>query len=82
MVILGISGFEDFRKSSAAVSFTYRHDSIEDLLSFGEKHLPLQYFPLHLIGHDCSAALLIDGRLVAAKACGAALKIRLFLIAH
>jgi carbamoyltransferase len=65
MVILGISGFEDFRKASAVASVRYRHDSIKNLLSFGEKYLPLQYFPLHLIGHDCSAALIVDGRLVA-----------------
>lgn len=65
MVILGISGFEDIRGSSATYALRHRADSRNDLLNFGDNYLPPQYFPLHLIGHDCSAALLIDGELIA-----------------
>ncbi len=65
MIILGISGFEDIRSSSTKTFFNYRSNTIEDLLCFKNGKIPLQFFPLHLIGHDCSAALLIDGQLVA-----------------
>jgi carbamoyltransferase len=34
----------------------------------GSDRLPIQFFPLGLIGHDPSAALLVDGRLVACAA--------------
>ena len=49
MVVLGVSGFEDVRKSKDA-------------------NLPIQFFPLSLIGHDPSATLFVDGKLVASAA--------------
>lgn len=65
MIVLGISGFEDIRGPSATRGPGRRANSVEELLSFREDYVPLQYFPLQLIGHDCSAALLIDGDLIA-----------------
>jgi len=65
MIILGISGFEDCRKSTAVGLTRSTPGSAKVRLSFGEEYLPLQYFPLHLIGHDCSAALVIDGQIMA-----------------
>jgi len=65
MVILGISGFEDFNRLEGRYKYTYNNKNIEDILSFTPRGVPLQFFPLHLIGHDCSAALLVDGELIA-----------------
>jgi carbamoyltransferase len=65
MIIVGISGFEDIRGASARSTWEYRPGPANNMLDFADNYLPLQYFPLHLIGHDCSAALLIDGELVA-----------------
>ena len=69
VVILGISGFENLGRS--ADGHLYQKTESEGSASkfrFGDGAIPLQFFPLHLIGHDASAALLIDGKLVA---CGA-----------
>jgi len=62
MILLGFSGFE------TAIALSPRgwqlpRGKLEDLLEFTERRVPLQYFPLHLIGHDSSAVLLIDGRI-------------------
>jgi carbamoyltransferase len=65
MIILGISGFEDCR--SLAVGGTTRSisESIASRLSFDNSHVALQYLPLDLMGHDCSAALVVDGKIIA-----------------
>lgn len=65
MIILGINGFEDFNPSPIRHIYSSRSKGIEDILCFSQDKVPLQFFPLHLIGHDCSAALLVDGKLVA-----------------
>jgi carbamoyltransferase len=67
MIVLGISGFEDASfttdthpytgQAPPDAPFTFRHGTV-----------PLQYFPLGLIGHDAAAAILVDGRLVACVA--------------
>jgi carbamoyltransferase len=67
VIVLGVSGFEDASRAPGAhpyagyappdVPFTFRHDTV-----------PLQYFPLGVIGHDSAAAILVDGRLVACAA--------------
>ena len=68
MIILGISGFEDLYKSKAKHVYFYHSKGIEEILCFSDDKVPLQFFPLQLIGHDCSAALLVDGKLVACAA--------------
>ena len=65
MIVLGISGFEDFSRLEGRYKYTYNYKNIEEILSFTPRGIPLQFFPLHLIGHDCSAALLVDGELTA-----------------
>jgi carbamoyltransferase len=65
MIILGISGFEDAVQMGKRHIYTSRSQDIEDLFGFSEFGVPLQYFPLHLIGHDSSAALICDGKVVA-----------------
>lgn len=65
MIILGINGFEDFNPSTVRHIYSSSSKGSEDILGFSEDKLPLQLFPLHLIGHDCSAALLVDGKLAA-----------------
>jgi carbamoyltransferase len=69
MIILGISGFEDSGGSRRGSRHTYTYSykqGIEDILTFSNGRAPFQCFPLHLIGHDCSAALVMDGKLIAA----------------
>jgi carbamoyltransferase len=65
MIILGISGFEDFDASGPNHIYSSASKRIEDILCFSEDRIPLQFFPLHLIGHDSSAAILVDGKLIA-----------------
>lgn len=67
MIILGISGFEDLYKSKVNHVYSSHSKGIEEILCFSDK-VPLQFYPLQLIGHDCSAALLVDGKLVACAA--------------
>jgi len=64
MIILGISGFESSTDSEDRHLQGNVSGDIRELLRFSENRVPLQFFPLHLIGHDSSAALLVDGRLV------------------
>jgi carbamoyltransferase len=65
MIILGISGFEDIASSENRHIYSSQAKTVDDLFSFSDKEVPLQFFPLHLIGHDSSAALVVDGALVA-----------------
>lgn len=65
MIILGISGFEDSIPKKNRHVYTFHSRKIENLMNFSDSAVPLQFFPLHLIGHDSSAALLVDGELVA-----------------
>ena len=65
MIVLGISGFEDLAVPSYRSAYSASSRTIEELLGFSPHGVPLQGFPLHLIGHDCAAALLVDGKLVA-----------------
>lgn len=68
MIILGISGFEGIGSSQDQHVYSMRADSIDALCTFTDRRVPLQFFPLHLIGHDSSAALIVDGEIVAAAA--------------
>lgn len=65
MVILGISGFEDRTRYRERHIYTDNTSDIEGILTFNEGKIPLQFFPLQLIGHDSAAALIVDGKLVA-----------------
>jgi carbamoyltransferase len=64
MIILGISGFETDWDWSRRRWWSPLRGSLDEMLRFTDHCVPLQYFPLHMIGHDSSAALLVDGRLV------------------
>ena len=68
MIILGICGFEDITPSKNRHVYSVRTNTIEDLFRFSDRSIPLQFFPLHLIGHDSSAALIVDGEVVAVAA--------------
>jgi carbamoyltransferase len=65
MMILGISGFESLAGGEPRHSRASPIRRPEDLWTFSEGRIPLQFLPLGLIGHDSSACLLQDGRLVA-----------------
>lgn len=67
MIVLGISGFEDAQREVAPRPYTARRE-VDAPFTFRDGAVPLQYFPLGLIGHDAAAALLVDGRLVACAA--------------
>jgi carbamoyltransferase len=47
-----------------------RHDPITSFLDYApeEGRIPINYFPLRGLGHDCAAAMLVNGKLVAAVA--------------
>jgi carbamoyltransferase len=64
MIILGIGGFETSWDWSRRRWWSPLRGSLDDMLRFTDHCVPLQFCPLHLIGHDSSAALLVDGRLV------------------
>lgn len=65
MIILGICGFEDIDSPENRHVYSIHTNTPEELFDFSDKHVPLQYFPLHLIGHDSSASLIVAGQLVA-----------------
>lgn len=65
MIILGVSGFEDRDGSGNAHPYTHPQQQANGRF---ETAVPLQFFPLHLIGHDSAAALIVDGKLVACAA--------------
>ena len=67
MIVLGISGFEDLDRGAGTHPYTADR-SPDAAFAFRNGGVPLQYFPLGLIGHDAAAALLVDGRLVACAA--------------
>ena len=65
MIILGISGFEDLYPIKSRHFYSFQPKDIESLLTFSDSKIPLQFFPLHLIGHDPSAAVIVDGKVIA-----------------
>jgi len=76
MLILGYAGhqrhgWKSEGKLASRIRHSRRHPVIFDAItSFGEEleDLPLNLFPLDGVGHDSAAALLQDGRLIAAAA--------------
>lgn len=67
MIVLGISGFES--ASHSGTPHPYAGQVSPDApFSNWNGTVPLQFFPLGLIGHDAAAAILVDGRLVACAA--------------
>jgi carbamoyltransferase len=78
MQILGYAGHKRHgwnlnaeRKLTSRLKHFRRHPTIFDALtSFGEdiEDIPLNLFPLDGVGHDCAAAVLHDGKLIAAAA--------------
>ena len=68
MVILGISGFEDSNGSGSAHPYASRRREAAASKGGAQAPVPLQFFPLHLIGHDSAAALIVDGKVIACAA--------------
>jgi carbamoyltransferase len=78
MLILGYAGHKRHgwklnadRKLQSRLKHSRRHPTLFDALTaFGEftEDIPLNLFPLDGVGHDCAAAILHDGTLVAAAA--------------
>ena len=64
-VILGISGIESIGQAEKSSHYQYNHQSIKNSLTFNGSRIPIQFCPLHLMGHDSSAALIVNGKLVA-----------------
>lgn len=67
MIVLGISGFEDAVREVGRHPYAGQGTRVA-ALSFDADRVPLQYFPLGLIGHDAAAAIVVNGRLVATAA--------------
>jgi carbamoyltransferase len=67
MIVLGVSGFEDAVRLTAPRAGGAERKP-QSSLSFRDGRVPLQFFPLGLIGHDSAAAIVVDGRLVATAA--------------
>lgn len=70
MIVLGYSGFtRDSRLASCSRSlFAKTNQGFENLFAFREGEVPFPLFPLGFFGHDASAALVIDGEVVACAA--------------
>jgi carbamoyltransferase len=70
MITLGYSGFtRDSRADPGMRSlFAKTNQGFENLFAFREGEVPFPLFPLGFFGHDASAALLVDGRIVACAA--------------
>lgn len=63
MIILGISGFEDISSTKNRHVYSTPAKANEDLFEFSDSSIPLQFFPLHLIGHDSSSSLIVDTKI-------------------
>jgi predicted NodU family carbamoyl transferase len=69
MIILGYSGFSrDSHTPGRACRHATVNAGFEGLFEFRESAAPLTMFPLSYFGHDASAALIADGKLVACAA--------------
>ncbi len=67
MYCLGYSGFTRDSHSAEGVinSFAKTHQDFDTIFDFREGDVPFSYFPLGFFGHDASAALLLDGKVIA-----------------
>jgi carbamoyltransferase len=69
MIILGYSGFSrDSHKPGKANRHATVNAGFDGLFEFRGSAAPLTMFPLSYFGHDASAALIVDGKLVACAA--------------
>jgi len=70
VTVLGYSGFtRDSRQASGNRSlFAKANQGFENLFAFREGEAPFPLFPLGFFGHDASAALVVDGDVVACAA--------------
>jgi carbamoyltransferase len=69
MKVLGYSGFtRDSRSASGRRGFARTGIDFDSLFSFRDGEVPFTRFPLGYLGHDASAALVIDGEVIAAAA--------------
>jgi carbamoyltransferase len=70
MTVLGYSGFtRDSRQPSGNRSlFARANQGFENLFAFRDGEAPFPLFPLGFFGHDASAALVVDGEVVACAA--------------
>ena len=69
MKVLGYSGFtRDSRSPGGRRGFARTGIDFDSLFSFRDGEVPFTRFPLGFLGHDASAALVVDGEVVAAAA--------------
>jgi carbamoyltransferase len=67
MYCLGYSGFtRDSRSAGGIINpFAKTRQDFNNIFDFREGEVPFSFFPLGYFGHDASAALLLDGKVVA-----------------
>ena len=65
MIVLGISGLENVNPIRFGNSYGIIRPTLENLFTIGANNIPIQLFPLSIMGHDSAAALVRDGRLIA-----------------
>ncbi len=69
MIVLGYSGFtRDSRRASRGRSLGMIGLGFDNMVQFVDGEPPLSLFPLGFFGHDASAAIVVNGRVVACAA--------------
>jgi carbamoyltransferase len=70
MIVLGFSGFScDSHQSGGSRSlFAKTNLTFDNIFAFRDGEVPFSMFPLGFLGHDASAAIIEDGRVIACAA--------------
>jgi carbamoyltransferase len=68
MIVLGYSGFTKDSRLGNRSPFAKANQGFDNIFAFREGEAPFPLFPLGFFGHDASAALVIDGEVVACAA--------------
>ena len=70
MIVLGAAGFarESGRSGGQRNPYSMTRLGFDRILEFREGEVPFNLFPLGYFGHDASAALIVDGEVVACAA--------------
>ena len=68
MIVLGYSGFTKDSRLGNRSPFAKANQGFDNIFSFREGEAPFPLFPLGFFGHDASAALVVDGEVVACAA--------------
>ena len=68
MIVLGYSGFTKDSRLGNRSPFAKANQGFDNIFAFREGEAPFPLFPLGFFGHDASAALVVDGEVVACAA--------------